>query len=757
MPHRFVSIGTDILETEQTDVVFAMGSRAQEILQACKVIPKNRTIASMRFPTCLTFQGGAQGLLSYSAAMIERDYEKYVACFLDLGLCIRREQTGSFEPQIGEYRYVDDFSDAVAYIEAESNKRPVAVSLDTETLGLDPWDKRKRLVSIQVSYTEGKTDVVYFDNQEQERHKLWDSPLRSQLEYLLTNPKVKMYGANFKYDQLWLWCRGKFECTNFAMDTYLVGSLLDEDRGNSLDLHTRWYVPELGGYDAHLNKTYDKNRMDLVPKTEFLQYAGGDPDACRRVSAEMRDEIGEDHALMNFYINVLHPASQAYVSVERTGMLVDVPYYMEMENELETEIDRLEDEGLKLIPGRIKRKYMDDLKLSRPALLRDFMFGQMGLRLKPIMLTEKKQEPATAIDHLLMFGDRPEAKAFVDVLREWNSARKILSTYVCSRDKNNEVKGGFLSHLRDDMRFHPNYFLFNGDEEEGGTNTGRTSARDPAIQTLVKRGKWAKKLRRAYIAPPGHKIVGLDYQQGELKIVACLAEEPTMIEAYQQGIDLHAITAAALAGWDWDDFMKLKEVDPQQFEDIRYLGKAGNFGLIYGMMPPGFQNYAQWNYGVTMTLDEATKGREAFFVKYGRLSPWHGETRSKARLRSMVRSPLGRVRHLPMIRSIDHEARSKAERQSLNAPVQATLSDMLLWAISIMHERGWFDEAPCIGSIHDQGLWYVPEDNWEMHVQQMKEVCENLPFDKVGWSPQLKFTTDCEMGSNLGEMKKVKL
>jgi DNA polymerase I-like protein with 3'-5' exonuclease and polymerase domains len=131
-----------------------------------------------------------------------------------------------------------------------------------------------------------------------------------------------------------------------------------------------------------------------------------------------------------------------------------------------------------------------------------------------------------------------------------------------------------------------------------------------------------------------------------------------MLEAYHNNFDLHAITAAAMNGYSLEDFMMLPD---DLRDDRRSGGKAGNFGLLYGMMPPGFQAYARTTYGVIMTLEEATKRRDGFFAKYSRLLEWHAESKAFAHARGFIRSPLGRVRHLPLINSKDREMVAQAE------------------------------------------------------------------------------------------------
>ncbi len=1022
--------------TKEGDVVLAMGGEVRDTLESLKLIPKKRTIGALRPPKSIKLPTGGTLLVTYSMAVGAVNYELGVQARIDFNMAVRLATTGSLAPKLGHYRWVPRFSEAIEGIREKYAKtgQPVDVALDLETIGLSPYAEKVWILTIQVAWKKGHADIVYipsleYQNKLRAKAGTVESTVLDDVRWLLTTEMVSLRGANLKFDLNWIKVHYGFDCTNFKFDTMIVGSLLDENRGSSLNLHTKWYCPDLGGYDDHLNAKYDKSRMDLIPKDELLPYAAGDADACLRVADTMKKELLSDPPLARFYVKILHPAARAYEHVERTGLLIDVPYYLEFENELEAEIERLEKQAFKIMGGRICAKHKDKLSLTRAAVLKEFMFGPLGLNLKPKMLTGKTGEPSTSMDHLMMFATDPAAKEFIDVVNEWAVARKMLSTYVCKRDEDGNVIGGFLSHMQPDCRFHPTYFFHNSADGEGGTNTGRLSARDPAIQclkgdtpvltdkgylpiqrivegyergesykvlthtgkwkpvvgvyrngvqpvfnvmsesgkvvtstanhpyltqrgwirtdqlrygdlcyelrsqneevhqpdiplmggdeeplhqpnqqglasvwgeghhgvsrvdgvqelprghggearqgvvhrtqggerpvlqgelcvglaeaagqqsqehqtdhaqradedrsrvgirsgnqsgtialstlsgdvdgasldegdpwnrdvfqaahivsistagecetfdltiegshsfvangvvvhnTVPKHSKWAKKLRKAFIAPPGMLILSNDYSQGELKITACLADEDTMIEAYLKGIDLHAVTAGSIVGMDLDEIMALKETQPDKYDELRQLGKAGNFGLIYGMGAEGFQQYAQFSYRVVLSLEQAHDARDKFFKTYPKLLKWHTKYKNLARQWGYIRSPLGRVRHLPLINSRDRQSASKDERRAVNAPVQSTLSDMSLWATARAHENGWTKEAPVVAMVHDQLISYIPEDNWEFYAKRMKGLMQSLPFNEVGWSPALPFTVDCEVGPNLGELKKQK-
>jgi DNA polymerase I-like protein with 3'-5' exonuclease and polymerase domains len=722
--------------------------------------------------------------------------------------------------------------------------------------------------------------------------------------------------------------------------------------------------------------------IQKLPKPKILNYVGGDTDATHRVGNVLRTELLKDRQLADFYVKVLHPSSKVFERMERNGVHLDVPYYRKLQVELEVEISRLDGLMKKMIPRKLAIKYQDNFSLTRDVLMREYLFTPAGLNLKPTVFTAKTGEPSTAIDHLLTFSDVPEAKQFIDLLKESNSASKTLNTFVV----------GFLKHLRSDGRFHAHYRLargeFGGGKDEGAV-TGRTSCTDPALQTVPKHTKWTKRLRRALTPPEGKTILqcvhpdtkiwmanlswkraadltlgeelfafdeeapatkhrkmrtatvdglvlqkakrirlvfadgtsvicadhhkwlsfnssqniwretkklkigdcirritkvyapdrsfgagwlsgifdgegwlsgrhgdgwalgvgqkegitldsiragltarghefrestngqgvkclrlcdtfdvfrflqevrperlvakrtwegyalprmgtvgastyqsrivaiypagfdtvvsiktstgtyvaeGLashncDYSQGELKITACLAEEPTMLQSYLNGVDLHAVTAAKLNGYSMDEFMLLPD---DVRDDLRSGGKAGNFGLIYGMGAVGYQAYALTSYGVKLTEEEAFKQREAFFELYNRLPKWHTEFKSRAKQLGHIRSPLGRIRHLPLITSKDNEARSQAERQAVNSPVQSCLSDMMQLAM-ILIDREYGSQVEMFMMTHDSCAFYVPLGEEVVWAKRLKAIMDNLPLKAMfGWDHQLQFTTDAE-------------
>ncbi len=754
---------------QPNEVVLAMGAEALAALQKIGACPKGRAVGSLRGKL---FKRGSKDehgitqfgywMVSYCPNSVYADAKNQPLIEWDVTLAHRYYTTHDLQPKIGKYGYLDDFSGVIDYVNekyAETGK-PVQVAVDLETMGLIPWIPSKQIVTVQLTPEAGYAFVV----------KTLDRPadelgiIISQLKWLLNTPKVVTVGANLKFDLIWMRVKFGITCSNFKFDTLLVGSLLNENRSNSLNLHAKIYTP-LGGYDDEFNAKIDKSKMDEAIKKDpagFLTYAGGDTDACLRTAKAQFAELSEEPpCLKQFYVKVLHPAARAFENVEYRGLVADIGEFKKLEADLLVEQQKLEHQALSMIPARLKLKHEDKgVSLQRKQLLADFLFTPAGLNLKPKMLTPKSGEPKTDKAHLLMFADHPVAGPFIQAYREWNSVTKTLSTYV----------HGFLEHLRPDGRFHPTYMFFAGSvfgaEQDGGTNTGRLSAVDPAVQTIPKHTKWAKRIRKCFPAPPGMVFWQADFSQGELRIAADLADEPNMLHAYSEGLDLHVMTGAKLAGMDLDEFMLLGKFpdgsEQKEFYDrYRQIAKSANFGLLYGMGNEGFQEYARVSTGgkLVLTLAEATDTREAFFELYAQLRPWHQAYKDHARKHGWVASPLGRIRHLPLIKSKYSEIRSKAERQAVNSPVQGCLSDMNLLSAAIIEQNwGGEDQIWVAGATHDSIYGYCPEHNRDMWLSKIVEVMSTLPLHaEFGWDHKVQFLADIEAGPTFAELAKVKL
>jgi DNA polymerase I-like protein with 3'-5' exonuclease and polymerase domains len=493
---------------------------------------------------------------------------------------------------------------------------------------------------------------------------------------------------------------------------------------------------DFGGYDDDFNRKYDKGKMEQIPTEDLRVYAGGDTDACYQAGEVLQDELIADPELARFYVTILHPASRAFEKIERRGVLVDQEKFAVLRDDLKKAVKESQQRQLALLPPKLKIKYREriDDQLSEgknpmlPSILHDFFFTPQGLNLKPQLLTPKDHKPSLAKSHLLQVADgHAAAAAFITEMTIGDTAEKTLSTFV----------EGFLKHLRPDGRFHPSYMLFHGgfgddEDDESGTVTGRLSAKEPAFQTIPKKKpkigeNWPKRLRECYPAPPGKTRFSVDYSQGELKVVACIAPEKRMIKVFLDGHDIHATTGAKIAGVSFEEFLTWKENEDKhladEFERIRGNAKPVNFGLLYGQSPKGFQAYAWKAYGVKFSLEECEKIVKDFFELYPMLLDYHKRQRDFAALQGHVRSPLGRIRHLPNIYSPIWSIKGKAERQAINclsddaeiltASGWRTVDEVSVGdlAVSVNPADGRMELCPIealhVGKVSDAPMWQI--------------------------------------------------
>jgi len=767
-----VPIGNTLPKMQHGDVVLGMGQQALEIIQKASLLPKGRKIGSMRGKELKLHSGKCSMFFTYSPSIIEVDYGKKPELLWDVKLCIRKALTGKLQPVLGEYKWVDDFTETISEIKRinKETKHPVEISIDLETVGLDPWTDGVFIVSISVTFKNGQAHLIRFDSANDDKQpagKFYDTlepniqpinvMLLKQIKWLVDSKIINLKGANFKFDMNWMqnhWGITKF--SSFKMDTTLVGSLLDENRSNSLNNHAKIYT-RIGGYDDEFNAKIDKSRMDLVNDTDLLNYAGGDTDAGLQVGKSLKKLLGKDTALRNFYIKLLHPATKAIQIMEQRGMVVDVAQYEVLRHQVQEEITRTSNTAKAFMPMQLRVKHSKTKSPIGPSMIKDYLFNNHhGLKLTPIMVTEKTGKPSTAMEHIIQLSHKKgkkyeKVKELVELLSAYNSASKTMSTYIV----------GFLKHLRTDGKFHPTYMLHKGEYgdsgDDAGTVTGRTSAKDPAYQTIPKHTIWAKPLRTVYTPPKDMVILNGDYSQGELRVMACISNEENMLNAYRKGIDMHLITGASVYGIELEEALAMKAEKHPDIKMIRQGGKAGNFGLIYGMSAEGFVIYAKKTYGVDLTLKEAVKFRDTFFEQNPRILMYHEEYIAYAHANGFVRSPLGRIRHLPLINSYDRSVVAKQERQAINAPVQSTLSDIGLYAIAKLSKK--YPELWVNGFTHDSITAYVPKDEVQLWAHRMKDTMENLPLKKVfGWNHQIPFSVDIEIGiNNMAELEELEL
>lgn len=544
---------------------------------------------------------------------------------------------------------------------------------------------------------------------------------------------------------------------------------------------------------------------NFVTPVGVVSNSGGDTDACLRVAESFKNELclPQNEHMLKFYTRLLHPAARAFELIEAEGVCVDKVKYLELWQELDDYLSERATNIWDIIPSDMYRKPTKkdgEYNPINPTMIKEYLFTKngtlftdkgvlrKGLGLTPKVLVEsayKSIPPSeqwnakglsvkkfmdtykdklseeerktfiyknarTTMKHFKMFEGSKRAGELIKNVKEYTLAKKTLATYV----------KGFLDYLDPvTEKFYPTYMLFRGLFEDKsdttGTNTGRTSLFGPALQQLPKHTLWSKKLRSCFTAPKGMVILNVDFSEGELRLIADRSGDPVMIAAYQKGLSLHAITAARLLETPLEEYMKLKEVNNELYENIRRNAKVVNFGLPYGMSSFGLRVYAEDGFGLILSKAQSDKYVDDYFNTYKQIRPWHNIEKTHARNKGYVTSALGRVRHLPMIISNDRKIRSHAERQAVNAPIQSCLSDMLLLSTAELDKLYRGKIFPFL-MIHDNLCIYVPENEAKLWAKRVTDVMENLPLkEKFGWTPKVPIIADAEIGYDLAHLEKV--
>jgi 3'-5' exonuclease len=398
-PHQFLSFveGAPPPEVAIGDVVLVCGNKPLDVLRAAGLAPKNRTVTSIREKPIASLKGGCF-MVTFDPGITLTEFDKKEVMDWDLRLAVRLMRTNSLKPVVGDYRWVNTlqpFIDRVMEKWAATGK-PVDVSMDTETMGLSPYEPNKDFVSISFTVDAGRSDMLYLRADKAPVALDPTIPLFDQIVWLLKSPKVRLRMANGKYDLVWIAEKWGIECLNFKFDSLLVGSLLDENRSNSLNLHAKIFTP-IGGYDDAFNAKFNKATMEAVPHEDLRVYQGGDTDACQQVSDILRDELAEDHELTRFYITILHPAARAFERLERRGVLVDQQKMAVLGDDLRKVIKESQNLQMELLPKKMRIKFMDRIEEQLaggknpmlPSIVKEYFFTPHGLNLKPKETTDR--------------------------------------------------------------------------------------------------------------------------------------------------------------------------------------------------------------------------------------------------------------------------------------------------------------------------------------------------------------------------------
>lgn len=458
----------------------------------------------------------------------------------------------------------------------------------------------------------------------------------------------------------------------------------------------------------------------LWGKDGLAAYCGRDTAYTHLVFEIQREKLVADQDLAKLMKFLILPGLNLYTKIEKNGIWVDTAKVNATSADIEQEQSEIYQKMISYVP-EVFRATVD---FSNDHFLRRWLFSPEpdGLGLTPITFTEKTNAPQVSEEVLHQLD---------------HDAVRLLLTY----RKNIKLLQFFaqwLSLIDSRDRLHPKFNFT-------GTVTGRRSCDGPNLQQVPR----DRRIRSCLGAPKGWRFLEVDYSAVEVRIAAWFAEELAMLNVFsQENGDIYRYTAAIING------IPESEVTKEQ----RQGAKAIVLGFIYGLSAKGFVMYAKATFDVTFTLKEGQEFREKFFQTYPNLVSWHENCKRKARKDLQVKSPLGRVRRLLKILSTDDAQRAKAERQSINSPVQGMGGDLTLCALVELSEIMDPEECIPVGDVHDAILFQVREDvvdKWAKII--LKTMEEPSLLKKFDVNPPVRLKAEGKIGQYWGDGKEFSL
>ncbi|MFT3848185.1 MAG: DNA polymerase I [Propionivibrio sp.] len=542
-------------------------------------------------------------------------------------------------------------------------------ALDTETTSLDPLTAR--LVGISFAVAPGEAAYLPLG------HDYAGAPAQlpcaevlSRLATWLASTAHAKIGQNLKYDQH-VFANHGLVLAGVAHDTLLQSYVLESGkegvRGHDLgQLALRHLGLETIPFEALCGKGASQIGFNQVAVEQAAEYGAEDADLCLRLHERLFPQIQADAGLARIYGEIEMPSREVLFHMERNGVLVNSELLAQQSNELGKRLLELEQQAHELAG--------QPFNVNSPKQLAEILFTKLGLPVKKKTPSGTPSTDEEVLSELAL--DYPLPK----LLLESRQLAKLKGTYTDKLPKMVNAQTG---------RVHTSY-------AQAVAVTGRLASSDPNLQNIPVRTAEGRRIRAAFVAPPGDHIVSADYSQIELRIMAHLSEDARLLDAFARGEDVHRATAAEIFG------VTPLEVDANQ----RRVAKVINFGLIYGMSAFGLARQ------LDLERSAAQSYIERYFARYPGVAKYMESTRNTAKMNGYVETVFGRRLWLPEIRASQVGRRQGAERAAINAPMQGTAADLI--KLAMITVQGWIDSeklrARLIMQVHDELVLEVPDD-----------------------------------------------
>ena len=596
---------------------------------------------------------------------------------------------GPKAPETTDYSLVQEEAELIRWVEEASLAGTVAV--DTETTSVD--QNRAELVGVSLSIQPGRACYIPLSHKStaaqgdllgggEEAPKQIDKARAIEiLKPMLEDPAVLKIGQNIKYDMTIL-ARNGIEVAPID-DTMLLSFVLEGgSHGHGMDELSELHLDIKPIKFAEVaGKGKSQVTFDYVELDKARDYAAEDADITLRLWQKLKPELLTEK-LTRIYETIERPLVPVLSAMEREGILVDPQRLQELSSDFSKRIAELE--------GEIHGLAGKEFNIGSPKQLGEVLFGDLEL---PGGKKTKTGGFSTNAD--VLEGLAHEHEIVAKVL-EWRTLSKLRSTYTDALLKDINPQTG---------RIHTSYMMT-------GAQTGRLSSTDPNLQNIPVRTEEGRKIREAFIAKPGHKLISLDYSQIELRLVAEIAGLETMRDAFRNNIDIHVMTASEVFG------VPIEGMDPI----VRRQAKAVNFGIIYGISAFGLANQ------LGVSRGDAKAFIDSYFEKFPGIRRFMDNVVEGCRAKGYVETLFGRRIHLGSINDKNPMRRNYAERQAINAPIQGTAADIIKRAmirIPAALEKAGMTDVKMLLQVHDELIFEAPEDKAEAVVPVIREVMEN--------------------------------
>ena len=588
------------------------------------------------------------------------------------------------------------------------------ICFDTETDSLDSM--RANLVGVALATAPGKACYVPTG------HKVGDGfdfagaagqieqvPLTdtiAALKPMLEDAATLKIGQNLKYD-----CEvmARYDVRIAPIDdTMLLSYVLDAGKGgNGMDeLSERWlghrpisFKDVIAKADGSAKKA--ERTFAQVPLKDATEYSAEDADVTLRLWMALKPRLAAEH-MTSVYETLERPLVPVLVDMERAGIKVDRNILSRLSGDFAQKIVQLE-EDVQQLAG-------EKFNLGSPKQLGELLFDKLKLPGGKKTKTGQWETRATILDDLAANEElSDDARKLLNTMLEWRQLSKLRSTYTDALPEYINPETG---------RIHTSYAL-------AATTTGRLASTDPNLQNIPIRTKEGRQIRTAFVAEKGNKLISADYSQIELRVLAHMADIPALRKAFEDGLDIHAMTASEMFG------VPIKDMP----SDVRRRAKAINFGIIYGISAFGLANQ------LGISREEAGEYITTYFKRFPGIRAYMDQTKKFVHERGYVQTIFGRKIHMPEINTKNPSVRGNLERAAINAPIQGTAADIIRRAMIAMPEAlqaAKLKSARMLLQVHDELIFEVAEGEVAKTMSVVARVMEKSPEPAIALAVPLK-------------------